>query len=243
MVDSVQPSVNPADSGDLSGALMQILNKYLQNNIDDMIPARVVSYDATLQRVRVQPLVQIMDTAGGLRSREQINVPVYTMGAGNALLRFNIQSDDLGWIKANDRDISLYLESFEESAPNTFRKHSFADAVFFPDVLRRFTASADDSSALAVLQNMKGTVRVSIFEDRLDLTAPAVNINGDTMIDGALSTTGKISSEDDVTGMNSTGQTISLVNHPHGYKDSVGPAATPTPEMTQPPLQPFVPPP
>ncbi|OWK42477.1 hypothetical protein [Fimbriiglobus ruber] len=42
---------------------------------------------------------------------------------------------DTGWIKANDRDISLFKQTTAASSPNTARLHDFADAMFFPDTL------------------------------------------------------------------------------------------------------------
>ena len=187
MDNSSQPSVNPADAGDLAGGLRQILKKFLAQSIDDMIPAKVISYDESTNSVRLQPLIQLMATDGALVSRSQLEVPVFTLGGGDALLRFNLKPDDLGWLHANDRDISLFLQSLDEAAPNTVRMHSFDDGVFFPDVIRNFTASSEDADALGVLQNKDGTVRVSIFADRLDLNAPAVNI-----VSAAINITGPV---------------------------------------------------
>ena len=241
MVDKPQPSVNPADADEFSSAMMFMMSKYMQKHVDGMLPAEVVSFDEDKNLVTVRPMIMIMDTDNQYSSRRQIQVPVFTMGSGDALIRFKIRAGSLGWIKASDRDISLFLQDKKESAPNTPRQFKFSDAVFFPDFLRSFTISNDDSDALMVIQNTNGTVRWSLFENRIDMTAPTINLNGNTRVNGTIDATGNISSDGDVTGVNSQDQTISLVDHPHGYKDSVGLAATPTPEMTEAPGQPFVP--
>lgn len=225
MVDSVQSTVNPADSSSLGGAIRQVLEKFLQNNIDDMLPARVLSYDAETNTARVQPMIRLVDTNDNEFSRGQLTVPVFNIGGGNALLRFNLIENDFGWIKANDRDISLFLESLRESRPNTVRRHQFDDAVFFPDKMRQFTVSDDDSDALAVLQNTDGTVRISLFNDGMVLT-------GNVLVNGTGRFTGTLHSDVDVTAGEDS---ISLVEHPHSYIDSVGIAATPTPRNTDPP--------
>lgn len=223
MVDSVQSTVNPADSGNLAGMLRQVLSKFLAQSIDDMIPARVLSYDVESNTAKVQPMIAILSNNNETISRAQLTVPVFNIGGGGALLRFNLSEGDLGWIKANDRDISLFLSSLDESRPNTLRKHQFDDAVFFPDKMRQFTASPNDSGALAVLQNESGSIRISLFDDRVDITG---NVN----INGTLAVTGDVNADGDV-----TAGSVSLTNHIHSYIDSVGIAATPTPRNTEPP--------
>ena len=237
LVDTVQTTVNPADADTLAGAIRQVLDKFLQNNIDDMLPARVISYDASTNIVRVQPLIRLVDTQGNEIKRSQLTIPVFNIGGGNALLRFNLNTDDLGWIKANDRDISLFLNGLSESRPNTNRKHQFDDAVFFPDKMRQFTASSDDSGALAVLQNTTGTTRISIFESSVVVTANEITINGPLTVNGTISASGNISSSGDV-----LAGSVSLTNHNHGYIDNIGLPSVATPSFTQPADTPAPPP-
>lgn len=168
------PSRDPADDGTFLGTLNQVLKKHLQG-VDDMLPARVVSYDRATNRAQVLPLVRILTTDGRQLNRAQIaSVPVVQLGGGNAVLSFNLAPGDLGWIKANDRDISIFLQSYEASAPNTLRLHSFQDAVFVPDVMTGYTINAEDEGN-AVLQTLDGSVRVALWPDRVKLTAGAVS--------------------------------------------------------------------
>lgn len=115
-------------------------------------------------------------------------------------MRFPLRTGDLGWIKANDRDISLFKSTYANSAPNTQRKHSFEDAVFIPDTMLRGFTIAEEDTENAVLQNEDGSVRIAIFPDKVKITAPAVLIDtpvttmtGDAVIGG-----------------------ISFLNHVHG---------------------------
>lgn len=176
MTTNAPPSRDPANDGSMLGVLQQVLRKFLQNNIDDMLPARVVSYDRVANRAQVLPLVRILTTDGRQVRRAQVaNVPVMQFGGGNALLSFDLQPGDLGWVKANDRDISLVMSRGAESAPNTLRMHSFEDAVFIPDIMRGYTINAEDAGN-AVLQTRDGSVRVAIWPDRIKLTAGALSL-------------------------------------------------------------------
>jgi copper chaperone CopZ len=144
------------------------------------------------------------------------SVPVFQIGAGGFVLNFNLKPGDLGWIKASDRDISLFLQSYNEAAPNTFRKHTFEDCVFFPNVMTGYTINSEDAEN-CVLQTIDGTQRVSIWPDKIKITsdteiildAPIIRTTGDLMVDG------------DVIG-DAGGTTISLNSHVHSGVQSGG---------------------
>lgn len=186
------PSGDPADLSDFTGAFRHIFNKMLQE-IDDMLPAKVISYNRATNRAVVQPLIKLLTTSNATIERAQVaSVPVYQYGGGGFLLSFPIKAGDLGWIKANDRDISLFLQGYKSSAPNTIRKKSFSDAVFFPDVMRGYIIAEEDLNN-AVIQNLSGTVKIALFENKVKITAPLVEINaplthlsGDLIVDGTV---------------------------------------------------------
>ena len=169
------PSRDPANDESLLGMARQVLDKFLQQ-IDDCLPARVVSYDRTANRAMVVPLVKLLTTDNRQIGRAQIAaVPVMQFGGNGVALSFDLKAGDLGWIKANDRDISLILQAYKDNAPNTLRKHSFQDAVFIPDVMRGVTINGEDAHN-AVLQTLDGTVRVAIWPDRVKITKDAMHV-------------------------------------------------------------------
>lgn len=156
------PSRDPANDDSLLGMAKQILDKFL-NGVDDMLPARVLSYDRATNRAAVMPMVKLLTTDNRQIGRAQVaSVPVMQFGGDGIALSFNLKAGDLGWIKANDRDISLLLQGYKDSAPNTLRKHSLQDAVFIPDVMHGLTIAAEDAEH-AVLQTLDGSVRVAIW--------------------------------------------------------------------------------
>tara|TARA_R110000851_G_scaffold100026_5_gene215464 strand:- start:2924 stop:3634 length:711 start_codon:yes stop_codon:yes gene_type:complete len=198
-MNSAPPSRNPANSS-LSGGFREILGKFLRSSIDDMLPAKVIAYDRAKNRATVQPLIAMVDTSGNYIKRNQLaNIPVFNIGGGEFLLSFNLKEGDLGHIKASDRDISEFLKNYKETTPSSKRAHDFNNGIFIPDAMTGWTIAEEDADN-AVLQNLDGTVRVSLFPDKIKLTAPAIEVNspestfsgnvtidGNTLIKGAAS--------------------------------------------------------
>ena len=177
MQSNNNPSIDPANNDSLAGTLQFAFSKMLQN-VNGMLPAKVISYDRTTNRVQVQLLIAILTTDGSTVSRQQLaSLPVLVLGGGGFMLSFNLVPGDLGWVCANDRDISLFLQSYDESAPNTARKCSFSDGVFIPDVMRGYTINAGDSGN-AVFQSTDGTKCISIGSSGITITAPIVTVVG-----------------------------------------------------------------
>lgn len=210
MSENAQPSINPSNDDSLLGTFKLVLSKFLQG-VDDMLPATVISFDRTANRAYVQPQIMMVTTENEkVRRAPVISIPVFQIGGGGVILNFNLNPGDLGWIKANDRDISLFMQSFKESAPNTFRKHSFEDALFFPDPMHLYTINSEDAEN-CVLQTLDGSQRVAIWSNKVKITsnneivldAPNIRITGDLSVDG------------DVIG-DADGDTISLNTHTHG---------------------------
>lgn len=167
------PSRNQANDDELAGLFVEVLDKFL-SGIDDMLPAIVEQYDAAANRATVKILIQRLGTDGSLTSRASIaSVPVFQMGAGGYVIVSKPKQGDLGWVKATDRDISLFLQSYEESKPNTLRKHDFADSVFFPDAMRGYTADSGDGLSI---QNLDGTSKIVLNQDEINIETGTVNI-------------------------------------------------------------------
>ena len=181
------PSKDPSlESGGLAGALQQVLGKFLQN-VDDCLPAKIVSYDREKNTATVQPLVAVLSTEGQSLSRAAVaSVPVLALGGGNFVVNFPLKKGDLGWLKASDRDISLFMQGLQEAKPNTLRKHSFEDGLFIPDVYRNYTINGEDMDSNMVVQSLDGTIRVALWPDRVKTTCMDtwLEVNSDGTITG-----------------------------------------------------------
>lgn len=192
---NASPSADPGDLDSLLGTFRIILQKFLQG-VDDMLPCRVVAFNGDREnpRVTVVPLVALVTTAGDIVQRAQISsVPVMQPGAGGVVLLFNIQPGDLGWIKANDRDISLFAQSMDTAAPNTKTMHSFEHGVFIPDSMRGWTVAGEDADA-AVLQSLDGSTRLSINGSRVKMVSGSSSVTvspAGVAIEGVLTINGQ----------------------------------------------------
>lgn len=169
--NTVNPTYDDANKGTLQGVIRQAWSALLANT-DDMLPATVISYDRDSNVASVQPSIKMVASDGAFVGRAAVAaVPVLAIGGGGFFLNFPLVSGSRGWIKASDRDISLYLQSSATAAPNTKRMHSFSDGLFIPDVVAGFTINGEDANNM-VLQNTDGTIRVALWPDRVKVTTP-----------------------------------------------------------------------
>lgn len=233
-VNNGGPGARLQNFGVMAGMMREVLNSFLMN-VDDMLPAQVISYDRATNLAEVQPMIFVIKTNNQIQKRAPIaSVPVLQIGGGNFMLNFNLNKGDLGFIKANDRDISLFMKSFTSSVPNTYRKHKFSDAIFIPAPMKGMTINSEDE-ANVVLSTTDGKQRVAIWPDRVKLTSGSgphpssititdgniildsalLTIKGDVIGDGSSGTgsftfDGTIHATGDV-----TAATISLEEHVH----------------------------
>lgn len=189
-------AADPAYNGTLPAMMKFCLQKFMQGDVSGMLPARVLAYDRTANRVQVEILIMIVSTGGNQYPRPQLaSIPVFVFGGGNLMMSFPLKTGDLGWILANDRDISLFLQTYENEPPNTARMFSFSDSVFFPDIMREYTINTEDADA-AVLSTVDGTIRIAISSTGIKITSPPeapITLAGNVVVTGALEAQGGIS--------------------------------------------------
>jgi hypothetical protein len=175
------PNIDPANNDTLAGTLRSVFAQ-LMRNVDGTLPARVLRYDRDTNRVQVEVLIAMITTSGQQVSRAQIaNIPVINLGGGGFLINFPLKVGDLGFIMANDRDISLFLQSFSEAPPNTNRVKSFSDSIFIPSVLTDYTIDGADADNM-VIQNLDGTVKISLGPDSVNIESNTPGITHNNTI-------------------------------------------------------------
>jgi hypothetical protein len=175
---------DPALSGTLLGAFNFAINKIIQG-LDGRLPASIVSYNRTTNLAEIQILIPYVTTGGDIVPRAQIAaVPVQIDGGGGIFISFPLQPGDLGWIEACDRDISLFLQTYTVTQPNSFRKWSFSDGKFTPSVMKGYTILPQDNGAL-VISTLDNTVKIAISETQgITITAPVVTVAGGLVVTG-----------------------------------------------------------
>jgi len=203
MADSLgnNPNLDPANNDTLAGLLRSSFAQLLRN-VDGMLPARVLNYNRTTNRVNVEVLIAMITTSGQQVSRAQIaNIPVINLGGGGFLINFPLKEGNLGFIMANDRDISLFLQSFSEAPPNTNRVKSFSDSIFIPSVLTGYTIDGGDANNM-VIQNLDGTVKIALTPNSVNISStvgvtidtPITTVTGELVVQGLLRSTGGFAS-------------------------------------------------
>lgn len=159
------PSHNPADENTLDG-LNNVLIDKISMSIQNVIPGIVQSYDKTTNRVVVKPAITGVASQGQKLSREPlIDIPVLKLSGGGTTLSFPIAQGDTGWIVACDRNISIFKQNLEESAPNDYRKHKYEDSFFIPDSING--AGTDDFTIQSTAQT---------FTVGNDITATSIKV-------------------------------------------------------------------
>ena len=187
---SSPPNLDKANDGDFAGVMTDVLQNFLRG-VDDMIPAKVVSYDDTTNRAVIKPLVMLGTTDGQKISRAQLsNIPVFRFGGGGFFIRFPVKAGDFGWLKATDRDMSLIMQRGGlEDWPNTLRQHSFSDGMFFPDTLKSWVIDGANADAL-VIQSIDGSVCVSLHSGKVKIEADDIEVVGNMSVTGTMTNNG-----------------------------------------------------
>lgn len=197
------PDIDPSNNDNLAGTIQFAFNKMMQNT-NGMLPAQVIKYDRAMNRVQVQLMIMVVTTGGAQLSRPQIaSIPVLLLGGGGFFISPNLNPGDLGWVVANDRDISLFLQTYSETSPNTGRVKSFSDGLFIPSVMTGYTIDPLDDDNM-VIQNLDGTVKISLGAAKITIAAPLVEIDGYNPIvivppGGTLAVTGNITATGSIT--------------------------------------------
>lgn len=171
-----RPNINPANNDSFAGLIQFSFSEYMKK-IQGLLPARVIKYDRTTNRVQVQLLIKILGTSGESYPNSQIaSIPVMLLGGGDFFISANLNPGDLGWVFATDRDISLFLDTYEAAPPSVNLTNNFSSSFFIPDIMTGYTIAEEDSSNF-VISNKTSTVKISLGSDGITITSPNVTIN------------------------------------------------------------------
>ena len=200
-------------SKDLTGKFRKILDEY-DKTIDNMMPAKVLSYDRSKNRAKLKIMISKTRTDGSFEENSIISsVPVYQPGSGGFIISFPVNEGDTGWLKSNDRDITNFLSNLSESSQQTFRKKSFSDSIFFPDNIDISNNIIDQNLNNLVIQKKDGSVRISISDTDINISADnsyemncqngtinsdLITFNSNVKINGNIIINGSIQTEDGV---------------------------------------------
>jgi len=168
-------STEESNEDSLPGIIKTALVKF-QQNLQIKLPCVVTKVDRNKNRVNVVPLIRIIKTDGTTIKRAEVpSIPIKNLSTRNYIINLPIEVGDYGWIETSDRDISLFLQTYQESKPNTLRKNDFADATFFPDTINHnnWDIASEDANNL-VIQYKGNSTKISIGENKIILQAETI---------------------------------------------------------------------
>ncbi len=118
---------------------------------------------AKLIELNVQLLITILATDGTqtARTRAQISKSSSFDNRWRWIyyLHSRLKEGDFGWVLANDRDISLFLQNYNQSPPNTNRIKNFADGLFIPDTMKSYNID-DTNNDYMLLQSIDNKISI-----------------------------------------------------------------------------------
>lgn len=164
----------------LSELVKRTVAKALEETRSSM-PAKVISYDASRRVAQVQILQPELTSDGKEVAQPVIaEVPVFMPIGGAGSMTFPVSPGDEGIAVFADQDIGGYVRDGDTSKPDSGRRHSLTDAMFYPGVVRG-GADADNvvitcGSASITLQ--PGGKVVIDAPNGLEITGSGVTHNG-----------------------------------------------------------------
>lgn len=170
-----------AGKGDITYVIRQAISQHMRDNVDDMLPATVVSYNAATNRAVVRPLSVMVDSAGRQIEREPIgDIPVYRYGGGGFVVTLPVQPGDFGWLKASDRDITHNLTATGTQArPQTGRTHSFSDGMFYPDTAANVPGASGSEMSM---RSVSGGSKLNVGGSSIGLNSSNIGLTSSSSI-------------------------------------------------------------
>lgn len=217
MENQNNPSGSLLSDSSLDDVLSLVGRKLLMEK-DDMLPARIISWNPDTNRAQIEIMYQTTMTSGEMHQMSApAEVPVQFPGGGGFILVFPLKEGSLGWIKAADRDMSLFFQSYDVQPGNTPRIHCFEDGIFIPDVMHAFNMSNGDGISI---QTTDGANAVTVTSSSAVMKVGAATLT---------LTAGKLVSSVPFEAPNVNAGGVEMVGHNHTNPEGgdVGPAKNP----------------
>lgn len=128
---------------------IDILNTYIEqaiSKINVLLPAKVVKYDFTKQKVSVKPLInKVFGDDSFLELPIINNVPLMFPASGGASITMPVNVGDIVELRFCQGSLEEWLNNGTESTPDDSRSHDLTDAIATPG-LRPFNVTSPASN-------------------------------------------------------------------------------------------------
>lgn len=156
----------------LADAVRAFVSRCL-GEVHTAIPGRVESYDATLQRVSIQPVIkEAFEDETGERVVARLpvipGVPVQWPQGGGYFISFPLEVGDTGLLLFSQASLDVWLSEGGEVDPLDDRRFHLTDGIFIPGV-RSFKAPLSEASGDHAVFGKQSGLQIHITETSINL--------------------------------------------------------------------------
>jgi len=220
----------------MDNILSDVLNvafKSMMNNMHTCMPGRIESYDHTIQKASVLPLIKKSYKDGKSQSLPVVvSVPVVWPRSSNASMTFPVNKGDYVLLLFSERAMENWLALGGQQIPGDTRKFDLTDAIAIPGLYPFNVASLSENNTDVLIKYNSTTVRITASGDVNIDTPTNVNINAGndiTMTAGnniAMSATNNLTMTANLIGTSATGITSTITGGGGGNVSIDGPVVT-----------------
>lgn len=198
----------------------RIHDRKLKESICVAATVQVTSFDSVKMTVNVQPLSKRLENGNYESQPPILRVPVALTHCGGFIFRPWIKEGDVGAVVYLDHDMDATVAGGKEAAPLTERNHATTDAIFIGALVAgSYTVKGlpDESICIATED---GKIYVAVTKDKvivknedttaefnsnsIDVRTSTVKIKADVEVDGQITATGDVISENRISGARHT---------------------------------------
>lgn len=163
----------------------EILNIIIANKIADMhicMPAKILEYDYTKQKAKVQPLLNQKYNDGEVIKLPIIhNVPVIHPASGGASITFPVNADDTVLLVFSEKSLEEWLSNGEQVTPDDPRQNDLTDAIALLG-LNPFSRTSPAANNTDLLIKYAGSEVKLKPSSEIDVNSNTINIIGSNEI-------------------------------------------------------------
>lgn len=159
-------------------------------NMHTCLPGRIDSYDPETGRAQVTPVMKMKTPRGDRIQYPQISgVPVVMAQTQGAVLAHPIKKGDSCLIVIAEQALDLWMYGKDTDTDLAF---DLTNAVCIPGLFVMPHAAVKEACRTDSIILQNGNVKLTVADDRVQIDAPEILINGNTTVTGNFTTRGGI---------------------------------------------------
>lgn len=175
----------------------QIHDRKLAESICVAAVVQVMKFDSAKMTVDVQPLSKHLENGSYESQPPILSVPVACTRSGGFIFRPWFKAGDTGVVVYLDHDSDSTVAGGKEAEPITERNHSTSDAIFMGAIVSGSYTVKGIPDESVTLSTEDGSIYIAVKKD-------GIEIKGDVTVDGKITATKDVLSEENVSGAHHT---------------------------------------